>query len=104
MLDDLIRTTFKRLDPESTHVLSREDFRLFARKLIYSFIEHVLELNGYLNASDMEIDALWISIEGIWTEHRGVTLSKLLWCKTVFEWKLEDARKTVFNGAESMAI
>ena len=77
---------------------------MFARKLIDNFTEHVLDNAGSLNYSDMEIDTLWYSIEGVWTEHRGVTLSKLLWCKTVFEWKLEDARSTVFNGAKSMAI
>ena len=73
-------------------MLSREKFRDFVRIVATSFEDQVLNKVGKLSISDSDIDPLWSSIEGIWTEHRGVTLSKLLWCKTVFEWKLEDVR------------
>lgn len=93
-LEDVIRTSFGALDAEHTNVLSKENFRVFVSVLTDSFMSQVLEKDGSFKFSDMDIDPHWRSVESVWTEHRGVTLSKLLWCKTVFEWKLEDTRNT----------
>ena len=85
-------------------MLSRESFRLFVRKLIDNFSSQVLDNGGSLKCSDIDIDPLWASVEGVWQEHRGVTLSKLLWCKTVFLWKLEDTRNNYDFLLEGMDI
>ena len=83
-----IERFFIFFDPDGTHILQKDQFPQFFRKLVEEFQEKCLDNSIEFIYSDYILIHLWSAIEQVSDDHRGITISKLQFCIQVFEWSL----------------